>query len=113
MKEQNLSGCPCAEHCPLQEAMAAIGGKWKIHILCAVYMAGTIRYNQLKRKVQGISNTMLAACLRELEQEGLVLREEFLEVPVRVEYHISPAAEALIPILAQLARWQTERTEKK
>jgi len=113
MTEQNSTGCPCAERCPLQEAMTAIGGKWKIHILCAVYMAGTIRYNQLKRKVRGISNTMLAACLRELEQEGLVLREEFLEVPVRVEYHVSPSAEALIPILAQLAQWQTERTENR
>lgn len=103
--------CPCQARCPLQSAMESIGGKWKIHILCAVYVADSIRYNQLKRKVPGISNTMLANCLRELEEDGLVQREEFLEVPVRVEYRVTPSSRSLIPILRQLAGWQLARKD--
>ena len=104
------ANCPCTANCPLQAAMESVGGKWKTHILCSLYVDGPIRYNHLKRKIQGISNTMLANCLKELEQDGLVIRKEYLEVPVRVEYRTSSASNDLIPILEQLAKWQTTRT---
>ena len=78
--------CPCMEKCPLHYAMSLIGGKWKVQILCSVTNAGTIRYNALRGKLDGISNTVLSSALRELERDGLILRREYLEVPVRVEY---------------------------
>lgn len=78
--------CPCMEKCPLHHAMALIGGKWKVQILCAVTNAGAVRYNALRARLDGISNTVLASALRELERDGLVTRREYLEVPVRVEY---------------------------
>ena len=78
--------CPCMEKCPLHHAMALIGGKWKVQILCAVTNAGAVRYNALRARLDGISNTVLASALRELERDGLVTRHEYLEVPVRVEY---------------------------
>ena len=59
--------CPCMEKCPLHHAMALIGGKWKVQILCAVTNAGAIRYNALRARLDGISNTVLASALRELE----------------------------------------------
>ena len=59
--------CPCMEKCPLHWAMSRIGGKWKVQILCSVANAGTIRYNALRAKLDGISNTVLSAALRELE----------------------------------------------
>ncbi len=65
--------CPCMEKCPLHHAMALIGGKWKVQILCAVTNAGAIRYNALRARLDGISNTVLASALRELERDGLVL----------------------------------------
>ena len=76
--------CPCMEKCPLHYAMSLIGGKWKVQILCSVTNAGTIRYNALRGKLDGISNTVLSSALRELERDGLILRREYLEVPVRV-----------------------------
>lgn len=63
--------CPCMEKCPLHWAMSRIGGKWKVQILCSVANAGTIRYNALRAKLDGISNTVLSAALRELEGDGL------------------------------------------
>lgn len=54
------------EKCPLHWAMSRIGGKWKVQILCSVANAGTIRYNALRAKLDGISNTVLSAALREL-----------------------------------------------
>ena len=64
--------CPCMEKCPLHYAMSLIGGKWKVQILCSVTNAGTIRYNALRGKLDGISNTVLASALRELERDGFL-----------------------------------------
>lgn len=97
--------CPCLEKCPLQHAMEIIGGKWKLAILCSLGVSGKLRYNDLKRKISGISNTMLSKSLRELEESGLISRSEFMEVPIRVEYELTERAKELGPILVQLARW--------
>ena len=97
--------CPCTDACPLQHAMEMIGGKWKLPILCSLAVDGSTRYNDLKRKMNGISNTMLAKSLKEMEDDGLVTRMEYVEVPIRVEYEITEKAKALGPILVQLAQW--------
>ena len=101
--------CPCMEKCPLHYAMSLIGGKWKVQILCSVTNAGTIRYNALRGKLAGISNTVLASALRELERDGLILRREYLEVPVRVEYAPTEDCRRLLPILEQLSDWAEAR----
>ena len=88
MSEQHYD-CPCMEKCPLHHAMQLIGGKWKVQILCAVCNAGAIRYN----------------ALRELERDGLLIRKEYLEVPVRVEYSPTDSCRELLPILEQLSDW--------
>ena len=97
--------CPCTEVSPHQRAMEMIGGKWKLAILCSLSVDGTVRYNDLKRKINGISNTMLAKSQQELEVDGLVRRTEYLEVPVRVEYEATDKVKELGPILVQLAQW--------
>ena len=97
--------CPCMETCPLNRAMALIGGKWKMQILCSLYNNGPTRYNQLKKALDGVSNTVLANALRELEGDGLVHRQEYLEVPVRVEYAITEPCRRLIPILDARGDW--------
>ena len=103
--EQNHENCPCMETCPLNRAMALIGGKWKMQILCALSNNGALRYNHLKRTLDGVSNTVLASALRELERDGLVIRHEYLEVPVRVEYAVTEHGAALLPILDALGAW--------
>lgn len=102
---QSHENCPCMEECPLNHALKLIGGKWKMQILCSLHNNGPTRYNRLKRNLDGVSNTMLAAALRELEEDGLVLRREYLEIPVRVEYEITQRSRTLIPILDALGTW--------
>ncbi len=97
--------CPCENPCPLERVLALIGGKWKIRILCALHSDGATRYNDLKRKVAGITNTMLAGSLKELEAAALITRQQYMEMPVRVEYTITAKGEELVPILQQLAAW--------
>ncbi|MFR4335052.1 MAG: winged helix-turn-helix transcriptional regulator [Lawsonibacter sp.] len=105
--------CPCMETCPLNRAMALIGGKWKMQILYSLYNNGPTRYNQLKKALDGVSNTVLANALRELEGDGLVHRQEYLEVPVRVEYAITEPCRRLIPILDALGGWSTAPSRRK
>ena len=97
--------CPCSPVCVLQKALNTIGGKWKLPILCSLLANGTSRYNQLLKNIRGISNTMLSKTLKELEDDGLVERSEYLEVPVRVEYDLTDKARQLRPILTDLIQW--------
>ena len=100
--------CPCLEKCPLSYAMSLIGGKWKMQILCTLNNKGKLRYNELRKKLGGISNTMLANALKELEESGLVKREEYLEVPIRVEYSSTGLSDKLMPVLDSLSEWGEE-----
>ena len=102
--EQGHYVCPCME----AWALTLIGGKWKMQILCSLANKGPTRYNQLKKSLDGVSNTVLAAALRELEGDGLVKRTEYLEVPVRVEYEATERSKRLIPILDELGDWSME-----
>lgn len=102
--------CPCSPECVLQRALNAIGGKWKLPILCSLLSNGPSRYNELLKNIRGLSNTMLSKTLKEMEDDGLVERSEYLEVPIRVEYDLTDKARQLRPILGDLIRWaQAER----
>ena len=104
--------CPCFESCFLQKAMSTIGGKWKLPILCSLTANGTTRYNDLLRNIKGISNTMLSKSLKELEEDELIKRFEYLEVPTRVEYALTEKAVRLQPILLELIQWEISRETK-
>ena len=97
--------CPCSPACVLQGALNTIGGKWKLPILCSLLANGASRYNELLKNTKGISNTMLSKTLKEMENDGLIDRAEYLEVPIRVEYDLTDKARQLQPILSQLIRW--------
>lgn len=85
--------------------MDVIGGKWKMQILCTLNTSGPLRYNEVRRKMEGVSNTVLVKALRELTEAGLVRRNEYMEVPVRVEYETTKICDDLIPILENLSNW--------
>lgn len=104
--------CPCLEKCPLNYAMSVIGGKWKMQIICTLNNKGNLRYNELRKKLGGISNTVLANALKELEEAGLVIRTEYLEVPVRVEYSTTEKCDKLIPVLESLSEWGEEMMKR-
>jgi DNA-binding HxlR family transcriptional regulator len=114
LARQKEYGCPCKDPCPVARAMSVIGGRWKIPILCVLHVNGPTRYNELKRKTHGISNTMLAKCLKELEEDGMVTRKEYLEIPVRVEYEVTERVQALSKIMDELVEWgESLDTEEK
>lgn len=104
------NACHCSElsPCPLTAVLDVIGGKWKIPILCALSGSDATRYNELKRRVPFITNTMLANSLRELEGDGLVMRRQYAEMPVRVEYSLTETGLSLLPILNDMQRWGLE-----
>ena len=101
----DTNNCPCTAECPLQKALGVLGGKWKAPIICALLADGPLRYNEILKRTKGISNTMLSQTLKEMETDHLIRRNEYLEVPVRVEYSAAEKAKKLLPILSQLAEW--------
>ena len=94
--------------CPVIHALRLIGGKWKLPILWHLFDAETVRYNELKRRVVGVTNIMLTQCLRELEADGLVRRIDYGEVPPRVEYALSDLDESMQPIMKSMGNRSTE-----
>jgi DNA-binding HxlR family transcriptional regulator len=81
-----------------------IGGKHKGRLLWSL-QHGPVRYGQLRRLLSGVSTKMLTQALRELEADGLVARQEFAEVPPRVEYTLLPSGRQLLPFIDQLRGW--------
>ena len=106
------SNCPCMDKCPLKVTMSLIDGKWKALILCSLHQDKPTRYGELKRKINGVANTMLSSSLKELEEAGLVVRTQFPEMPVRVEYALTDASADLMPIISQLALWGVQYQAK-
>ena len=87
--------------------MTLIGDKWKVLILRDL-MPGTKRFGELKKSVGNVSQKVLTAQLRDMEESGLVHREVYAEVPPRVEYSLTPLGKSLKPILDSLWNWGEE-----
>jgi DNA-binding HxlR family transcriptional regulator len=92
--------------CPSQNILALIGGKWSMLILCSL-RAGPKRTGELKRRLQGVSAKMLTQTLRELERHGIVQRQDFGEIPPRVEYRLSPIGRSLAGLVVEIENWVT------
>ena len=93
-----------AERCPLTAALAVIGGKWSLIVLYWLG-TGTLRFNELRRLMPSISQKVLSSTLRNLEREGLVSRQVHAEVPLRVEYSISPHGRTAQPAIEAMRAW--------
>jgi DNA-binding HxlR family transcriptional regulator len=98
---------PGAYHCGIDAAMDVIGGKWKVLILWALD-GRACRFGELRRLVSGVTEKVLASHLRELEEDGIVHREVYDEVPPRVEYSLTPLGVLLNEALAPLGAWGRE-----
>ncbi|WP_121746907.1 helix-turn-helix domain-containing protein [Streptomyces sp. E2N166] len=95
---------PGAYVCGVDAAMDVIDGKWKVLILWALG-EGAHRFGALRRALPGVTEKVLAAQLREMEADGIVHREEYCEVPPRVEYSLTARGAALNEALAPLGAW--------
>lgn len=91
--------------CPLEYTFHLLGGKWKVRLLWAVHTAKSVRFNQLKRSLSGITDVALTNCLKEFVQSGIMERTQFDEVPPHVEYSLSENGKKLVEALAEVRQW--------
>ncbi|MFC8866451.1 winged helix-turn-helix transcriptional regulator [Streptomyces sp. NPDC057148] len=98
--------------CGIDAAMDVVTGKWKSLILWELHHHGTRRFAELRRGLPGVSEKMLVQHLREMEEDGLVHREVYPEVPPRVEYSLTEHGVSLNAALASLGQWGTERMRR-
>jgi DNA-binding HxlR family transcriptional regulator len=91
--------------CPLDYAFKRIGGKYKGRILWYLEDRVVLRYGELLRSLKDATPKMLTQTLKELEDDGLVVRNEYIEVPPKVEYRITPIGSELIPFIQHLNAW--------
>lgn len=90
--------------CPVETTLRMIGDKWKVLILRDL-MPGTKRFGELKKSIGNVSQKVLTAQLRDMEEKGLVHRKVYAEVPPRVEYSLTELGKSLKPILDAMSTW--------
>ena len=97
--------------CPVETTLMLIGDKWKVLILRDL-MPGTKRFGALKKSIGNVSQKVLTAQLRDMEEKGLVSRKVYAEVPPRVEYSLTDLGKSLKPILDAMQAWGEEYQAK-
>ena len=93
------------DYCPVRDIMDRFGDKWSLLAILNLGYSGKIRFNELKGKIDGISQRMLTVTLRSLERDGLITRKIFAEVPPRVEYELTQLGMGLLQQIWNLAQW--------
>ncbi|WP_262899285.1 winged helix-turn-helix transcriptional regulator [Dawidia cretensis] len=99
--------------CAVDYAFKRIGGKYKARILWYLNMKKVLRYGELTRTLPDITTKMLTQTLRELEDDNLIVRKMYYEVPPKVEYSLTETAHELIPFIAHLHNWGKKQIEKE
>lgn len=92
------------ERCPVTFTMEIIGGKWKLLIMYLI-SNGINRFGKMSLMLRGISKQMLTTQLRELENDGVIERKIYAEIPPRVEYFLTPKGKSLLPIITLMKDW--------
>ena len=101
-----------AEYCPIRDVMALASDKWSILILLYLGYYPALRFNELKKHVRGISSKVLSERLKTLEGDGYLSRAVFAEVPVRVEYALTPFGFEYVQKLLELTQWVTDHSHR-
>ena len=96
--------------CDMTYAMQLIGGRWKLLIMASLEK-GPLRYGEFKKRIPHITERMLTLQLREMEEDGIVSRTVFAEVPPRVEYALTLIGQELVPICLRLSDWGTRHRQ--
>lgn len=97
--------------CPVETTLTLISDRWKVLIIRDL-LSGTKRFGELKKSLGGISQKVLTANLRSMEESGMLTRKAYAEVPPRVEYTLTETGYSLKPVLDAMAAWGTQYKEK-
>ena len=95
----------CVKKTGFNYTLSLINGKYKMTILYTIAQFGLIRTNEMQRYIEDISFKTLSANLKELEQDGLIIRKEYPQIPPKVEYSLTEKGKTLIPILNAMCAW--------
>jgi DNA-binding HxlR family transcriptional regulator len=95
-------------HCPAETALDLLAGKWRPMIIFWL-LEGPLRFNELQRRLGGITHRTLSKTLKEMEAAGLVARTDYGEIPPRVDYTLTAAGESLRPVLEAMETWARTR----
>jgi DNA-binding HxlR family transcriptional regulator len=104
MAKAKFSRFDCSPGCSVEAAVGLIDGKWKSVILFHL-LSGTLRFGEIRKQIANVTPRMLTNQLRELEEDGLVERKVYAQVPPKVEYSLSPLGRTMEPILLALKGW--------
>lgn len=91
--------------CPLEYGLDIFGGKWKSRIICVLAQKDVLRYSALRREMTDITDAVLACTLKELIADDIVSRQQFNEIPPRVEYCLTEKGASVVPILQSICHW--------
>ena len=97
--------------CPVETTLSFLDGKWKGVILYHLLTDGTLRFSELRRRLQAVTQRMLTKQLRELEEQGLLTRTVYPVVPPRVDYALTPLGQSLRPVIMMLEQWGSSHVE--
>lgn len=111
MKTKNIETVPPI--CSVDFAFRRIGGKYKGRLLWYLHLNQVMRYGELRRAIADITPKMLTQTLRELEEDHLISRTVYNEVPPRVEYALTEVGQELIPFIDHLRAWGVQRMQKE
>lgn len=90
---------------PFEYTLSMISGKWKLKIIYLLSCMGTARYGILKKSINGITHKMLSSQLKELENDNILLRKEYPQIPPKVEYSLTEKGESLMPVVEFMCDW--------
>lgn len=106
--EQCGSQNPYTQGCPTRDLLDRIADKWTTLVIGTLGCGAPVRFSELRRQIDGISQKMLTQTLRDLERDGLVVRKAYAVVPPRVEYSLTPLGQTLRDPLRALETWATQ-----
>ena len=108
MNELLLLKYSTSESCPIRHVLDRIGDKWSMLILLLLEESGTLRFNEIHKYIKTISQKMLSSTLKSLEEDGLIIRTVYPQIPPKVEYELTPRGKSLIPHLRNLVTWASD-----
>ena len=91
--------------CPLEYGLDVFGGKWKSRIICVLANQKCLRYSALRKEMCNITDAVLASTLKELIRDGIVERNQYDEIPPKVEYSLTEKGVSVVPILQSICQW--------